>query len=44
MQEDALTAIDGVTLKMLVERIIARETGIEVIFKCGVAVEHEYVK
>ena len=44
MQEDALTTIDGVTMKMLVERIIARETGIEVIFKCGVAIEKEYVK
>ena len=44
MQEDALTAIDGVTLKMLVERIIARETGIEVVFKCGVSIEKEYVR
>ena len=44
MREDALTAIDGVTLKMLVERIIARETSIEVVFKCGVAIEKEYVK
>ena len=44
MQGDALTRIDGVTMKMLVERIIARETGIEVIFKCGVAIEKEYVR
>ncbi len=28
MYADALTKIDGVTMKMLVERIIARETGI----------------
>ena len=44
MREDALTAIEGVTLKMLVERIIARETGIEVVFKCGVSIEKEYVR
>ena len=44
MQVDALTKIDGVTMKMLVERIIARETGIEVVFKCGVAIEKEYAK
>ncbi len=44
MQADALTRIDGVTMKMLVERIIARETDIEVIFKCGVAIEKKYVR
>jgi len=44
MQADALTKIDGVTMKMLVERIIARETGIEVVFKCGVTIEKEYVR
>ena len=41
---DSLTEIDGVTMKQLVEKIVARDSGIEVIFKCGVAVEHEYVK
>ena len=44
MRKDALTAVDGVTMKMLVERIIARETSIEVIFKCGVTIEKEYVR
>ena len=44
MQVDALTKIDGVTMKKLVEWIIARETGIEVVFKCGVAIEKEYAK
>ena len=39
-----LTAIDGVTMKMLVERIIARENSIEVVFKCGVSIEKEYVR
>ena len=41
---DKLTQCDGTVMKTLVERIIARDTGIEVIFKCGVSVEHEYVK
>ena len=40
----SVTTVDGTTMKMLVERIIARETGIEVIFKCGVAIEKEYVR
>lgn len=44
MRGDSLTEIDGVTMKQLVEKIVARDSGIEVIFKCGVAVEHEYVK
>ena len=44
MREGALTAIDGVTMKMLVERIVARENSIEVVFKCGVSVEKEYVR
>lgn len=44
MQSTSLTKVDGTTMKMLVEKIIARDTGIEVIFKCGVSVEHEYVK
>ncbi len=33
MRKDVLTMIDGITMKMLVERTIARESGIEVIFK-----------
>ena len=44
MKADALTEIDGITMKMLVEKIIARDTGIEVVFKCGVAIEKEYVR
>lgn len=44
MREDALTAIDGVMMKLLVECIIARETGIEVVFKCSVSTEKEYVR
>ena len=44
MRKDALTAIDGVTLKMLVDRIIARENSIEVVFKCGVSIEKGYVR
>ena len=44
MQEDALTKIDSITMKMLVEKIIARDTAIEVVFKCGVSIEKEFVK
>lgn len=44
MQEDVLSKIDGITMKMLVEKIIARDTAIEVVFKCGVSIEKEYVR
>ena len=44
MKADTLTKIDTVTMKMLVEKIIARDTGIEVVFKCGVSIEKEYVR
>ena len=44
MQPDGMTTVDGTTMKMLVEKIIARDTGIEVVFKCGVRIENEYVK
>ena len=44
MRGDSLTEVDGITLKQLVEKIVAWDTGIEVVFKCGVAIEHEYVK
>ena len=44
MRGDSLTEVDGITLKQLVEKIVAWNTGIEVVFKCGVAIEHEYVK
>ena len=44
MQEDVLAKIDGITMKMLVEKIIARDTAIEVVFKCGVSIEKEYVR
>ncbi len=44
MQGDALTTVDGTTMKMLVDRIQIRNEGIVVEFKCGVAIEQEYVK
>ena len=31
-------------MKQLVEKIIARDSGIEVVFKCGVSIEKEYMK
>ena len=34
----------GTTMKMLVDRIHVRNDGIVVEFKCGVAIEQEYVK
>ena len=44
MQSGMVTAVDGTTLKMLVERILIRDKGMEVQFKCGVTIEKEYVK
>lgn len=44
MQTETLTKVDGTTMKMLVDRIIVRNDGIEVEFKCGVAIEKEYIK
>ncbi len=44
MQGDALTTVDGTTMKMLVDRIQIRNEGIVVEFKCGVAIEQEYMK
>lgn len=44
MQSDTLTTVDGTTMKMLVDRIHVRNDGIVVEFKCGVAIEQEYVK
>ena len=44
MQEEAVTTVDGTTLKMLVDRILVKNEGIVVEFKCGVAIEQEYVK
>ena len=44
MQGDALTTVDGTTMKMLVDRIQIRNEDIVVEFKCGVAIEQEYVK
>ena len=44
MQPDEMTTIDGTLLKMLVEKIIARDTGIEVVFKCGVRIEKEFIR
>ena len=39
-----LPTVDGTTMKMLVDRIQIRNEGIVVEFKCGVAIEQEYVK
>ena len=44
MRSDALTTADSTTMKMLVDRIQIRNEGIVVEFKCGVAIEQEYVK
>ena len=44
MRSDSLTAIDGTTMKLLVDRIQIRNEGIVVEFKCGVAIEQEYVR
>ena len=44
MQEGAITTIDGTTLKMLVDRILVKNDGIEVQFSCGVSIEKEYVR
>ena len=44
MQSDTLTTVDGTTMKMLVDRIHVRSDGVVVEFKCGVAIEQEYVK
>ena len=44
MREDAVTTVDGTTLKMLVDRILVKNDGIEVQFSCGVSIEKEYVK
>lgn len=44
MRSDALTTADSTTMKMLVDRIQIRNEGIVVEFKCGVAIEQEYMK
>ena len=44
MREDAVTTVDGTTLKMLVDRILVKNDGIEVQFSCGVSIEKEYVR
>lgn len=44
MRSDALTTADSITMKMPVDRIQIRNEGIVVEFKCGVAIEQEYVK
>ncbi len=42
MREDAVT--NGTTLKMLVDRILVRDDGIEVEFSCGVSIEKKFVR
>ncbi len=44
MQEEAITTVDGTTLKLLVERILVKNEGIEVQFSCGVSIEKAYVR
>ena len=44
MDSSRMTAIDGTTFKMLVDKIIVKDTGIEVEFGCGVRIEKEYVR
>ena len=44
MQTETLTKVDGTTMKMLVDRIIVRNEGIEVEFKCGVSITQGYQK
>lgn len=44
MQGDALSTVDGTTMKMLVDRIRINNEGIVVEFKCVVAIEQEYVR
>ena len=44
MREDVITTVDGTTLKMLVDRILVKNEGIEVQFSCGVSVEKAYVR
>ena len=40
----SVTTADGTTMKMLVDRIQIRNEGVVVEFKCGAAIEQEYVK
>ena len=44
MESNQMASIDGTTFKMLVEKIIIKDTGIEVEFGCGVRIEKEYVR
>lgn len=44
MREGKITTVDGATLKMLVDRILVRNEGIEVQFSCGVSIEKAYVR
>ena len=40
----SVTTVDDTTMKLLVDRIQIRNEGIVVEFKCGVAIEQEYVR
>ena len=44
MNADTLTQVDSTTMKMLVDRIIVKNEGIEVEFKCGVSIKKAYEK
>ena len=44
IRSDEITTVDGTTLKMMVDRILVKNEGIEVQFKCGVTIEKAYVK
>lgn len=39
-----LTATDSEIMRLIVERIVVKDDGIEIYLKCGVSVGHEYVK
>ena len=41
---DIMTDRDGSIMRTLVDRIIVKDDGIEVCFKCGMSVKQEYVK
>lgn len=41
---DIMDANDACVMKALVDEIIVNDTGIEIHFKCGVAIEQEYIK
>ena len=43
-QPRILTATDAEIMRMMVERIVVGDDGIEIHLKCGVSIQQEYVK